>query len=71
MAAVLYIIIVSMMAAQQCVLGIHVLVVCSDHVSLLQTGEVEKVSRSVSLMVELSGVGQLQLVVHSGGVPYT
>ena len=46
--------------------GIEVILVCSVYLDLLQTGEVEEVSRTVGLVVELQRISQLQLIVHCG-----
>ena len=45
--------------------------VCSVYFHLFKAGEVEEVGRAVGLVVELSGVGQLQLIVHGSCMTHT
>jgi phosphate/sulfate permease len=50
---------------------IHVLSVCIVDLSLLQGGKVEEVRGPMDLVVELLGVGQLQVILHVGVVANT
>lgn len=51
-------------------LGVHILSVCVVDLALLQRSEVEEVRWSVDLVVELLGVGQLQVILHVWIVPH-
>ena len=50
---------------------VHVLPVGVVDLALLQGGEVEEVRGSVDLVVELLGVGELQVILHVGIVTHT
>ena len=51
--------------------AVHILAVRVVDLALLQRGEVEEVRGPVHLVVELLGVGQLQVVLHVGVVADT
>lgn len=52
-------------------LCIHILSVCCNWFNVFYGTEIEKVSWTMHFMIEILGICQLQLIMHSSGMPHT